>query len=70
MTKRTVTIDPVSDAYGSAVLPLEAPGRWATSTCAPTSAPPTRSCAKPSRVPQPAAIDWFIVDLRYKAAAW
>jgi C-terminal processing protease CtpA/Prc len=65
MTKRTVTIDPVSDAYGSAVLPLDGTtgvGYLNLRTYISTADAQLREAFARFRA---RGIDWFIVDLRY-----
>jgi hypothetical protein len=65
MTKRTVTIDPISDAYGSAVLPLEGTtgvGYLNLRTYISTADTQLREAFARFRS---RGIDWFIVDLRY-----
>jgi len=65
MTKRTVTIDPVSDVYGATVLPLEGTTGVAylnLRTYISTADSQLRSAFAGFRA---RGIDWFIVDLRY-----
>jgi C-terminal processing protease CtpA/Prc len=65
MTKRVVTIDPVSDAYGSAVLPLEGTtgvGYLNLRTYISTADVQLREAFARFRA---RGIDWYIVDLRY-----